>query len=201
MTELADTLKLNLLDPHCKLLLFGSVMDDGVVEFLHNNASATKKLMIFQNSRGAQNLAPFSLDIPQCSFQGIFRDTEHRPEVRRPKPVIFRNAAGRRVDPTIRPKESVIAWLRQKKFCNHYYLRGQCPDNRCLARHDGRLDSEQLNGLRYLARGIPCRQSNTCRDPICFAGHHCPVPTCHQKNCKFYEDMHFNDLKIVSEDH
>ena len=155
--------------------------------------------MVFENSRGAPSLTTRLPDLKGCSFQGIFRDVEHRPLLKRPKPVIFRNALGQRVDPPIRPKESILTWLRQKKFCNYYYLRGECPDDRCTARHDGRLDSEQLSGLRYLARGLPCRQFNNCRDPICYAGHHCPVPTCQQKHCKFNRSMHRIDLRIVSE--
>ena len=188
------------MDPHCKLILFGGVIDDRFAKILQDSSSATEKLMIFKNSRGTHNLMRLFSNLPQCSFQGIFRDIEHRPLVRRPKPVIFRNALGQRVDPPIKPMESVLSWLRHKKFCNYHYLRGVCPDPRCTARHDSRLDSEQLNGLRYLARGLPCRQSNSCRDPICYAGHHCPVPTCHQTHCKFYGDMHITDLEIVSED-
>ena len=156
--------------------------------------------MFFENSPGARSLTRLLPNVRECSFRGIFRNIEHRPYVARPKPVIFRNANGHRIDPPIRPMESVITWLRHQKFCNYYYLRGECPDLRCTARHDGLLDGEHLNGLRYLARGLPCRNSNTCRDPICYAGHHCPVPTCHQMNCKFYGDMHFSDLRIVAED-
>lgn len=200
MTDLTDMLKINLFDPHCKLILFGGVCDESVSKVLQDCNSVLDKLMVFKNSRGIQNITRLRLKIQECSFEGIFRNVEHRPRVDRPKPVIFRNAAGQRVDPAIRPMESVISWLRHKKFCNGHYLRGQCPDPRCTARHNGHLDSEQLNGLRFLARGLPCRQSNLCRDPICYAGHNCPVPTCHQTNCKFYADMHITDLKIVSED-
>ena len=199
-TGLLDTLKVNLSDPHCKLILFGGIIDERVTKVLQDNHSAAEKLMIFKDSRGVRNLVGVLSNVRQCSFQGIFRDVEYRPQVGRPKPVIYRNAVGQRVDPPIRPMESVNAWLRQKKFCNHHFLRGECPDDRCTARHDGRLDTEQINGLRYLARGLPCRQSNACRDPICYAGHHCPVPTCHQTHCKFYDDMHITDLRIVSED-
>ena len=199
MIDIADTLKVNISDPHCKLILFGGVFDDRVSQIIRDNSVATAKVMIFKNSRGTENLTRLRHKIQQCSFDGIFRDVEHRPQVDRPNPVIFRNAAGQRIDPPIRPMESVISWLRQKKFCNGHYLRGQCPDPRCTARHDGHLDSEQLNGLRFLARGLPCRQSNSCRDPICYAGHNCPVPTCHQEYCKFYNDMHVKDLRIVAE--
>lgn len=195
-----ETLNVNLSDQHCKLILFGGIIDERVTKVLHDNKSATEKLMVFKNSRGTQNLASLLPNLGQCSFQAIFRDVEHRPLASRPKPVIYRNRSGQRVDPPIKPLESINSWLRHMKFCNSYYLRGACPDNHCVARHDGRLDSEQLNGLRYLARGLPCRQTNRCRDPICYAGHHCPVPTCHQTNCKFYRDMHITDLKIVSED-
>ena len=174
-------------------------MDERVARVLQDNHSATDKLIVLRNSRGLQNLAGVLPDLRQCSFQGLFRDREHRPKVSRPKPVIYRNSQGQRIDKPIRPLESVNSWLRQMKFCNYYFLRGECPDDRCTARHNGRLDAEQLNGLRYLARGLPCRQTNACRDPICYAGHHCPVPTCHQKNCRFYGDMHVTDLRIVSE--
>lgn len=167
---------------------------------LQEHTSSTEKLMLFKNSRGAHNVTQMLPNLRECSFQGIFRAVERRPQVDRPRPVIFRNANRQRIDPPIRAMESVTSWLRHKKFCNYYYLRGECPDDRCTARHDGRLDSEQLNGLRYLARGLPCRQSNTCRDPTCYAGHHCPIPSCHQTRCKFYGEMHIADLKIVSEE-
>ena len=156
--------------------------------------------MIFKHSRGVRNLTRSLPGLQQCWFQGIFRDSEHRPHVGRPRPVIYRNAIGQRIDPATKPMESINAWLRKQKFCNNYYLRGECLDDGCRARHDGQLDEEQLRGLQYLARGLPCRQTNLCRDPICYAGHHCPVPTCHQINCKFYSDMHFRDLRIVLED-
>lgn len=198
--DLTDYLKTNLLDPHCKLILFGGVIDDRAAKVMQENKPATEKMMIFKNTGGAQNLRGLLSDVAQCSFQEIFRDIEHRPSVGRLKQVIYRNASGQRVDPLIRPMESVVSWLRYRKFCNSYYLRGECPDHRCTARHDGRLDSEQLNGLRYLARGLPCRQSNTCRDPICYAGHHCPVISCNQKKCRFFEEMHITDMRIVSED-
>ena len=197
---LTDFLKVNLSDPHCKLILFGGVIDERITKVLQDNVSATEKLMIFKNSRGGRDLSLSLPKIQQCWFQGIFRDVEHRPKCGRPKPVIYRNAIGQRIDPPIKPVESITSWLRHKKFCNNYFLRGECPDERCMARHDGRLDREELNGLQYLARGLPCRQSNNCRDPICYAGHHCPVPTCFQMHCKFYGDMHISDLSIVSED-
>lgn len=165
---------------------------------LEEHSSSTEKLMLFKNSRGAKNVTRMLPNLKECSFQGIFRDIEYRPRIGRPRPIIFRNSRGQRIDPPITPMESIASWLRHMKFCNNYYLRGECPDHRCTARHDGHLDSEQLNGLRYLARGLPCRQSNGCRDPICYAGHHCPVPTCHQTHCKFYGEMHIADLKIVS---
>ena len=199
-TGLLDSLRLSLSDPHCKLVLFGGVIDDGVTKLLQDNRSATEKLMIFKNSRGAQSLNRVLPNLRQCYFQGMFRDIEHRPHIGRPEPVIYRNRLGQRIDPPIKPIESVNAWLRHKKFCNYHFLRGECPDDRCVARHDGRLDTEQLNGLRYLARGLPCRQSNNCRDPICYAGHHCPVSNCHQVKCKFYGEMHITDLEIVSKD-
>lgn len=199
-TGLADALVVNLSDPHCKLLLFGGVVDDRILKVLQENKSRTEKLMVFKNSPGAQNLTRMMPSLQQCSFQGIFRHNEHRPHAGTSRPVIFRNALGQRIDPPIRPMESVVSWLRNKKYCNYHYLRGECPDHRCTSRHHGRLDKEQLNGLQYLARGLPCRQSNTCRDPTCFAGHHCPVPTCHQANCRFYGDLHIRDLRIVSEE-
>lgn len=198
--SLTDMLKTNLADPHCKLILFGSVVDEMVIKLLQSNNLATEKVMLFKDSRGAPYLMSVLPKLKQCSFEGIFRDIEYRPQVGRPKPVIFRNMHGQRVDPLIRPMESVLSWLRHKKFCNPYYLRGECPDKNCTARHDGQLDYEHLNGLRYLARGLPCRQSNSCRDPICYAGHHCPVPTCRQMNCRFYAEMHITDLRIASED-
>ena len=200
MAGLRDTLKVHLSDPCCKLILFGGLIDEKVTTVWQDNKCTTEKLMLFKNSRGAKNLPRSLPDIQQCWFQGIFRDSEHRPHVGRPKRVIYRNALGQRIDPPIRPLESVCAWLRHKKFCNNHFLRGECLDNNCMARHYGRLDEEQLNGLRYLARGLPCRQNNLCRDPTCYAGHHCIVPTCHQMNCKFYADMHLRDLRIVSED-
>lgn len=164
---------------------------------LQEHSSSTEKLMLFENSRGSQSLTRMLPSLNECSFQGIFRDIEHRPRIGRPRPIIFRNAHGQRIDPPITPVESITSWLRHMKFCNNHYLRGECPDSRCTARHDGHLDTEQLNGLRYLARGLPCRQSNGCRDPICYAGHHCPVSTCHQTHCKFYGEMHITDLNIV----
>ncbi|KAF6222030.1 hypothetical protein HO133_001998 [Letharia lupina] len=106
--SLTDTLKVNLLDPHCKLILFGGVIDESATKIVQDYNTATEKLMVFKNSRGAQSLTRLLPKLQQCSFQGIFRDIEHRPQVKRPKPVIYRNALGQRVDPPIRPMESIV---------------------------------------------------------------------------------------------
>lgn len=194
-------LKANLLDPHCNLLLFGGTIDDKVISILTSNLPATHRLILFSNCPGGSHtLSSMLPSLPHFSFPSIFLPTERRPTIPRPKPVIYRNAHGARIDPPINPMESIVTWLRTQKFCNYYYLQGQCPDQRCKSRHDVRLDGEQLDGLRYLARGLPCRHSNLCRDPACYAGHMCPLPTCKQECCRFYADMHVSDRRIVREE-
>lgn len=54
--------------------------------------------------------------------------------------------------------------------------------------------------LRWLARGLPCRHKNECRDPECYAGHMCPMVGCRGVNCRFWGDMHLVDKRIVAED-
>lgn len=169
---------------------------------MSNNQAAigNGRLMLLETSHGAPNPLPIMPTLHRFSLPHIFRDTEHRPLVPVPSPTIFRNAQGQRIDPPLNVKETMVAWLRAQKFCNNHFLQGQCPEPRCKARHDGRLDREQLDALRYLGRSLPCRHSNQCRDPECYAGHMCPFLPCLNKNCKFYAEMHVVDRRIVSQD-
>jgi len=178
-------MRVNLLDPHCKLIMFGGRIG---------------RLMLLETSHGAPNPLPMLPTLQRISLPYVFRDTEYRPRINMPKPAIFRNAQGQRIDPPLNPKETMVARLRAQKFCNNHFLHGECPEPRCKARHDGRLTSEQLDALRYLGRSLPCRHSNQCRDPECYAGHMCPFQPCANRNCKFYAEMHVIDRRIVSQD-
>ncbi len=200
--DAAGLLKVNLLDPHCKLILFGGMLDDKVLQLIMNNQPATDhgRLMLLETSNGTPNPPPMLPTLQRFSLPRIFRDTEHRPTINPPKLTIFRNAQGLRIDPPLNPKETMVVWLRSQKFCNYHFLQGYCPDPRCKARHDGRLDSEHLDALRYLGRSLPCRFSNHCRDPECYAAHMCPFQPCANRNCKFYAEMHIYDRQIVSQD-
>lgn len=158
------------------------------------------QLMLLETSYGLPNLLPVLPTVQRFSLPQVFHNIEHRPRMITPKPAIFRNAQGQRVDPPLNPKETMVVWLRAQKFCNNHFLQGQCPEPRCKARHDGRLTSEQLDALRYLGRSLPCRYSNQCRDPECYAGHMCSFQPCANRNCKFYAEMHVIDRRIVSQD-
>lgn len=200
--DLPGLLKVNLFDPHCRFIIYGGVLDDATQKLLSENQLATEKgrVMLLETSFGAPRPMPLLHKLHRVSLREIFRDVPHRPKMIRPKPAISRNAHGQRIDPPLRPIESVVMWLRPQKFCNEHYLRGECLDHRCRSRHDLRLDSEQLEALQYVARGLPCRNSNHCRDPDCYAGHLCPIPTCRQQHCRFYAEMHIKDRTIVSQD-
>ena len=197
--DMTEHLKTTLFDPHCRFIIYGDVITDKTMQILTENHQATAKerLMLLEYAPEAPNYLGILPDLSHVLLPGVFLETPRRTTVPRLNSVIFRNAAGQRVDPPTTPIDSIAIWLRTQHFCNDHFLRGECPDHRCRARHDGTFNAEQLVALRFLARGLPCRYSNLCRDPDCLAGHMCPWPACRRDRCRFYGDMHVEDRQIA----
>ncbi|RSM05275.1 hypothetical protein CDV31_009673 [Fusarium ambrosium] len=113
---------------------------------------------------------------------------------------ILRNKNGDRIDshlPVYSPEEfnEVKSW----KLCNNFYLLGQClAPNKCIHDHDKQLTSDQMDVLRSIARGAPCRNGLKCDDPRCMNGHSCRYRVCVRKDCRFPLEMHNVDTNVVS---
>ncbi|RMJ12135.1 hypothetical protein CDV36_008211 [Fusarium kuroshium] len=113
---------------------------------------------------------------------------------------ILRNKNGERVDsplPVFSPEEfnEVKGW----KLCNNFYLLGQCAaPGMCRHDHDKQLTSDQIDVLRSITRGAPCRNGLKCDDPRCMNGHSCRYRVCVRKDCRFPPEMHNVDTNVVS---
>ena len=113
-----------------------------------------------------------------------------------PEPItrIERDSHGRRIDPPVQHTPYVTE-TANKHLCNNYHLRMHCNFGRmgtgCRYVH-GHVDQRELEALRYIARGRPCRNGPECDDEWCYAGHHCPFNPCH-RNCEFQPWQHYRD--------
>ena len=163
-------------------------------------AIANNRLFLLETQSGVPNDPTVFPDLQRIETQGLFRKSPLRLHQARSASFIYRNRSGQRIDPPTHPIESIAQWVRAQKFCNDYFLRGECLNDFCKSRHDGRLDREQLEALRHVARGLPCRHGNGCRDPECYAGHLCPMGGCRMEKCRFWPQMHVADKRIVEHD-
>ena len=116
---------------------------------------------------------------------------------------IPRNNSGQRVDPRVNALAWVINASRKRKLCYEYHLQGYCtwsPKPCPNAHSTDSLNVHQLNALQVLARELPCYTGNECQDWACCFGHRCPYSgRCTKgRNCGFYREMHFTDLKVVN---
>lgn len=63
---------------------------------------------------------------------------------------------------------------KNDKYCNNFYLRGNCPKryNGCYFNHDAKPTAEELNALKLLTRTNPCGAGQDCYIEDCIYGHH-----------------------------
>jgi hypothetical protein len=114
-------------------------------------------------------------------------------------PIAF-NAKGHRVDRPVRTSsKDTVNTLKRKKLCNPFHILGSCPYNNCSHKHGLALSAQERLDLISIARLCVCFNGLSCEDPKCICGHRCPWDNCTGKDCRFPEDMHRVDTKIVGE--
>lgn len=120
------------------------------------------------------------------------------------KPVIYYNAAGKRIDPKLNRNKGQVEAMKHQKLCNIHYLRGECRFGaKCTHGHGKVLSEHDIGTLKIVARLAPCAKGVECKDFTCIYGHMCPTAkndkgktTCaFGGNCKFPVEMHHNDRK------
>jgi hypothetical protein len=113
---------------------------------------------------------------------------------------IFRNRFGQRVDLPLPFDMNILGPLKARKLCNKHFLTGSCPYNPCTHTHSAKLNANELQTLRYIARLTPC-YSIYCEDENCISSHRCPSdPSCDRgRNCRWHPEMHNVDTQIVNQ--
>ncbi|KAL2784813.1 hypothetical protein BJX66DRAFT_77548 [Aspergillus keveii] len=113
------------------------------------------------------------------------------------------NAKGHRVDRPLRTssKDTVNA-LKRKKLCNPFHILGSCPYSNysnCSHKHGPVLSAQERIDLMSIARLCFCSSGLLCDNPKCIYGHRCPWENCNGQDCRFSEEMHGVDTRIVRE--
>lgn len=107
------------------------------------------------------------------------------------KNVVLRNINGQRIDSSLKYSQTLVSDLKPRKLCNRFHLLGDCPYNPCQHKHGAKLNAEQLNALRYIARLTVCGWGSECDDGSCISGHSCPMNPCTWgRECKFPRELH-----------
>ena len=120
------------------------------------------------------------------------------------EPAVPRNKYGERVDPVTKFDPTEVKRIKAMKMCNVHFLRDDCPWDPCTHDHYYKPNQNELNTLRYVSRLTPCKYGLECDEPKCIYGHRCPVNKDGEKgcrfgeNCRFPEDAHGMDLRIVN---
>lgn len=120
-----------------------------------------------------------------------------RPPARETQTGIPRNSRKQRVDPPLTTSVLAIARLKTRRMCINFHLGGYCPFPECWYEHGERLKGKELTALRYVSRLAPCKNGLYCDDEDCFSGHQCQPKECHGATCRFPDEMHRVDTKIV----
>lgn len=76
------------------------------------------------------------------------------------------------------------------KFCNDHYLKQVCGNDNCIMEHRVKLNSLDLEILRYKARGLQCPAGTNCEDQTCYKSHHCPFGSRCKKGLKCNFQLH-----------
>ena len=120
-------------------------------------------------------------------------------------PTIPRNKYGHRIDPMItRVDNAEMKRVGKIKMCNVHYLRQDCPfGDDCTHDHSYKPTKAEMELLRQINRGTPCRNGTGCNELKCMYGHRCPLSVEGSKickfgsNCRFGREMHGVDLTVV----
>ena len=85
---------------------------------------------------------------------------------------IQRNRFGERVDPIMKYDKEEVNRVRKIKMCNVHFLRGDCPyGDECTHTHFYKPNKNEIQTLKFVARGTPCRFGTACDDEKCIYGH------------------------------
>ena len=90
-----------------------------------------------------------------------------------PKPAtIPRNKYGQRIDTLTKFDVSETKRVQKIKMCNVHFLRKDCPyGDECTHEHAYKPNKNELETLRQIARGTPCKYGTSCDDIKCIYGH------------------------------
>lgn len=116
--------------------------------------------------------------------------------------VVFLNGWESRIDPPRPPtvSDTDISLIKKRKYCNLYHLTGSCIyGSSCTYQHGEKLNTKQLEVLRYVARMAPCPKRLGCRNKTCVLGHSCFRKPCLLGNCTFTSEMHHVDSAVVQQ--
>lgn len=115
---------------------------------------------------------------------------------------VHRNALGQRVDvPLPKYHRETFLDLKSRRLCNAFYLMKDCPYEStvgtCTHDHKAKLSAEQLSALAAVARHSPCYRGLRCSNSFCYNGHQCPRVNCDVLTCRFSQEMHKVDVRLV----
>ncbi|CAI6316084.1 unnamed protein product [Periconia digitata] len=116
------------------------------------------------------------------------------------------NKHNHRLDKYLRPPTSqdweiYRSYFKEKKPCNNYYLKGQCPNP-----YECEYDHEHLSPmlqyvLEYVVKENPCPRNGACREADCTYGHLCQKAGCPGprlgKGCRMRKAMHGVDFQSM----
>ncbi|KAI9737448.1 MAG: hypothetical protein M1834_009602 [Cirrosporium novae-zelandiae] len=148
--------------------------------------------------------SPTSLPLSYASTVSTKRPSvssiTHESEINTPyRPVVLKNSKGQRVDPLLKPVQTIVSSIKPRKLCNYYHiLGGVCPWQMCSHQHGPRLTGKELEALRFIARLTPCVNGLECDDDRCVMGHRCQNHSYWRSDCRFPKEMHAVDSKIVN---
>lgn len=105
---------------------------------------------------------------------------------------LLQNSRGQRLDAIIKPPQTLVWALSDKKLCNPFHILGDCPYTDCRFVHGVRIDEKSIEARRLLARQTPCSFGLQCKDKKCLLGHQCPDKSCAkiERGCRFTPEMH-----------
>ena len=122
--------------------------------------------------------------------------------------IVPRDKKGRRVDLPLAHLINLVEEMERTHYCNSFHLNGRCSYPKCKHLHMvrdketrllRRLDAEETETLRFIARRSPCRNGTACDAVDCWAGHRCINHVKKgRRNCCFPESMHFEYVEPVN---
>ena len=159
----------------------------------------------FQNLQNQHSWFSNCKETPQDSDSQVVQIQSGQDNPRRD---VSRDKKGRRVDLPLTFLVNIVDKMERTHYCNSFHLHGHCGYPKCkhlhMVRHEEtgllrRLNAEETETLRYIARRSPCRYGTACDVVDCWAGHRCINHIKKGKrSCCFPENMHFEFAEPVN---